>query len=150
MARIYVASSWRNDAQPEAIVSLRAAGHRVYDFRDPPHGQGGFHWSEIDEGWEGWTPEAYRNILLHHPTAAHGFLTDLRAMKWCDTCLLLMPSGRSAHLELGWCAGAGKQTLILLSDGEPELMNLIADHICITLGEVLSILQQSPTPEVAV
>ena len=77
--------------------------------------------------------------LLNSPIAAQGYLTDLRGMTWCDTCLLFMPCGRSAHLELGWCAGRGKRTIILLADGEPELMALMADHICVSIDEVVDI-----------
>lgn len=138
MSKIYVASSWRNGLQQGVVAALRSAGHQVYDFRNPPHGRGGFNWSEIDENWEAWTKETYREHLLNHPVAAHGFLTDLRAMLWCDTCVLVLPCGRSAHLELGWCAGAGKSTYILLDNsGEAELMNLLADKICIDLTEIL-------------
>ena len=35
MARIYVASSWRNVYYPEVVTRLREAGHEVYDFRNP-------------------------------------------------------------------------------------------------------------------
>ncbi len=49
MAKIYVASSWRNKYYPEVVEALRAAGHEVYDFRNPPHGGAGFHWTDIDE-----------------------------------------------------------------------------------------------------
>ena len=140
MSRIYLASSWRNEAQPAAVQLLRLAGHEVYDFRNPDHGLGGFHWSDIDPDWQSWSPEAYRKHLLQSPVAAQGYLTDFRAMKWCDTCVLLLPCGRSAHLELGWCAGAGKRTVICLSDGEPELMNLLADDICIDMVAVVKLL----------
>ena len=34
MARIYVASSWRDPYQPEVVAALREAGHEVYDFRN--------------------------------------------------------------------------------------------------------------------
>ena len=62
MSRIYVASSWRCPAQPEAVETLRAAGHEVYDFRNPP-GKAGFGWSEIDPEWLGWSIETYRERL---------------------------------------------------------------------------------------
>ena len=38
MARIYVASSWRNAYYPEVVKRLREYGHEVYDFRNPPQG----------------------------------------------------------------------------------------------------------------
>jgi len=141
MSKIYVASSWRNDFQADVVSALGQDGHEVYDFKNPPHGLGGFHWSEIDPDWQQWSPEVYRSHLLNSSVAAFGFNTDFRAMRWCDTCVLVMPCGRSAHLELGWCSGAGKRTIVLLSDGEPELMNLIADHIAVSVDEVLSILR---------
>jgi len=107
MSRIYVATSWRNQRQAAIVEMLRQDGHEVYDFKNPPHGDGGFHWSALDQNWENWTPEEYRDKLIRSPIASHGFNADFRAMHWCDTCVLVMPCGRSAHLELGWCAGAG-------------------------------------------
>ena len=44
MAKIYVASSWRNQYFPEVVKKLREYGHEVYDFRNPPHNQGSFIW----------------------------------------------------------------------------------------------------------
>ena len=38
MARIYVASSWRNKNQQKLIFLLRDNGHKVYDFTKP-HGE---------------------------------------------------------------------------------------------------------------
>ncbi len=138
MARIYLASSWRNPHQPWMVDLLRQHGHDVYDFRNPLHSTG-FSWSEIDPAWQSWTAEKYREALLTHPRAAQGFNADFAAMRWADTCLLVLPCGRSAHLELGWMAGAGKRTLILTQDGEePELMALLADRICISPDEVLA------------
>lgn len=141
MARIYLASSWRNPLQPEAVLDLRAAGHQVYDFRNPPNGVKGFAWSEIDPNWLAWSAEQYRALLTTHPIAARGYLSDFRGMEWADTCVLLLPSGRSAHLEAGWFAGRGKRLIIWTHDGEePELMALMANAICVNLQEVLDAL----------
>lgn len=141
MARIYLASSWRNAEQPAAVDRLRMAGHEVYDFRNPPNGVRGFAWSEIDPGWQAWSAEAYRTLLTTHPIAARGYMTDFRGMEWADTCVLLLPCGRSAHLEAGWFAGRGKRLIVWTRDGEePELMALMANHICVSAKEVLAAL----------
>jgi hypothetical protein len=58
------------------------------------------------------------------------------ALRWCDTCVLVLPSGRSAHLEAGWAAGAGKTTIGLLADGEPDLMWKMLDLLTHDLGAV--------------
>ncbi|MDT9694044.1 hypothetical protein Q5762_38105, partial [Streptomyces sp. P9(2023)] len=55
--------------------------------------------------------------------------------------VMLLPSGRSAHLEAGWFAGKGKRVIIVTRDGEePELMALLANHIVTSCEEVLDIL----------
>lgn len=140
MARIYVASSWRNPYQPQVVELLRDEGHSVYDFRNPPNGSG-FAWSQIDPEWQRWTANQYIEKITRHPVAAAGYMSDFRAMEWADTCLLVLPSGRSAHLEAGWFAGRGKRLIILTQDGEePELMALMANHIVATMPDVLAAL----------
>lgn len=137
--KIYVASSWRNPRQASVVAALRLCGHEVYDFKNPRPGNTGFSWREIDPNWEAWDPEDYRR-LLDHPVAKAGFASDFNAMKWADTFVLVLPCGRSAHLELGWACGQGKQTLILLDRMEPELMAKMVDHLCLSLDEVLTVL----------
>lgn len=145
--KIYVASSWRNPSQSEVVAALRSAGHDVYDFRNPQSGgppgapDRGFAWSEIDPDWLGWNGERFRDLLLTHPTAERGFRADADALAWCDVCVLLLPSGRSAHLEAGWAAGAGKRLVILLAEeNEPELMYRFAAEIVCSLGELVEVL----------
>ncbi len=118
--KVYVASSWRNSQQPQVVRALRNAGLTVYDFRSPCDGNRGFHWSKIDPNWQAWDPAEFSEALLH-PLARDGFACDMAALKDADVVVLLMPCGRSAHLEAGWAAGAGKRTVIMLADGEPEL-----------------------------
>jgi hypothetical protein len=134
--KIYVASSWRNQIQPYVVKRLCEAGHKVYDFRHPPDGSDGFHWSEIDEEWQAWSPAEFREGLKH-PLAEVGYTSDKKGMDWAQACVMVMPCGRSAHLEAGYMGGAGKKVIVLLSDGEPELMYKLADAICIDMDEVL-------------
>lgn len=134
--RVYVASSWRNVDQPVVVTVLRTQGHEVYDFRNPPSGTG-FSWAEVKptaspripgKGSD-WEAVVDYLAMIDHPRARQGFESDRAAMAWADTFVLVLPSGKSAHLELGWAIGAGKRTAILLEDPvEPELMYLMADH----------------------
>ena len=91
-----------------------AAQLPLYDFKHPQAGHAGFHWHAIDPDWETWSAEAYRKALAD-PRAAEGFTLDMDALKACDTLVLVLPCGRSAHLELGYAIGAGKQNDHLLS-----------------------------------
>jgi hypothetical protein len=137
--RIYVASSWRNEIQPSIVQSLREDGHDVYDFRNPSNIDKGFHWSDIDPDWKNWTPEKYCDCL-DHPIAEKGYKLDLDAMIWAEVFVGVQPFGRSASLEMGWAAGKGKKTILLLENGEPELMVKMLNHICCSVDEVKNIL----------
>jgi hypothetical protein len=129
MARIYVASSWRNKFYPDVVKRLREEGHEVYDFRNPPHGGHGFRWTEIDANALEWSFNQYSEGL-HHPLAERQFAADLEAMEWADTCVLVLPCGRSAHTEAGWFAGAGKRVIAYIPEMvEPELMYKLFDSV---------------------
>ncbi len=134
--QIYVASSWRNVFYEDVVKALRKAGHTVYDFRNPPSGDEGFKWCKISEDYMQWEPREYREYLKH-PKAERQFANDIEAMRACDTCVLVLPCGRSAHTEAGWFAGSGKRVLAYIPEKqEPELMYKLFTKICCTLEEL--------------
>ena len=141
--RIYVASSWRNEHQPAVVAALRQAGHEVYDFRNPAPGNTGFAWSAIDPNWLGWDPAVFADLVHNHPVAQAGFGHDKAALEWCDTCVLVLPCGRSAHLEAGFAAGQGKEVIFLLHPDrfEPELMYELGHGYACSVEELLPRLQ---------
>jgi hypothetical protein len=147
--RIYVASSWRNEArQQETVRTLRAAGHIVYDFRNPAPGDTGFGWSQCAPvGTDAGAfrdmmqdPAFFRDEVLTHPKALSGYGLDMHGLRTAEATVLVLPCGRSAHLELGYAVGARQRTLVLLDDpmSEPELMYLMCSDICVSLDEVVS------------
>jgi hypothetical protein len=138
MLKIYVASSWRNVHQPGVVAALREDGHEVYDFKKPKEGDDGFHWSEIDGGWKSWSTGQFIKAL-DHSIAKAGFDSDMEALENADVTVLVLPCGRSAHLEAGHAAGTGKKLAILLDKNtplEPELMYRMADIITDSLALV--------------
>ena len=78
MAKIYVASSWRNQYFPEVVKRLREYGHEVYDFRNPPHDHGAFMWKDVDPDFDKWTVDEYKQGL-QHPSSERQFQADLDA-----------------------------------------------------------------------
>lgn len=142
MAKIYVASSWRNKYFPAVVEALRAKGHEVYDFRNPPHGGNGFRWTDIDEKALEWSFDEYSEGL-HHPKAERQFKADLEALEWADTCVLVLPSGRSAHTEAGWMAGAGRRVFVYIPEmQEPELMYKLFDGVADSMEDLLEAIGQ--------
>lgn len=152
MKKIYLASSWRNTYQPQVLSALRAAGHEVYDFRNPVPGNSGFSWKSIDPNWQDWFPEQLKTALKH-PLAVEGHNYDHAALEWCTACVLLLPSGNSAHLEAGWCAGKGKPTAVYAPTiKDADLMyksfervpaSLGYDTFCLKFDELLEFLNKS-------
>lgn len=142
---VYVASSWRCPTQPAVIHTLRAAGIDAYDFRNPEGGTG-FSWTEVMPTFDINEQKADADdyiAALDHPRSIAGFDSDFAAMEKADTFVLVLPCGRSAHLELGWAVGAGKRTAILLDPDidtnqvTPELMYKMVDFIAPSLFDLL-------------
>ena len=138
---VYVASSWRNPLQIAVVAALRAAGIAAYDFRNPAPGETGFSWKEILEGWLNWSPAEWRTYL-DHPIAQTSYKRDKDAMDRADCCVLVLPAGRSSHLEAGYMAGRNKPVYsLVLQQVEPDLMQLLcgpADNICVSMMELLA------------
>lgn len=148
--KIYLASSWRNSRQPDVLAALRADGHEVYDFRNPAPGDNGFSWKAVHERpTDEWFVADYMEALAH-PVAQRGFAYDMDALRWSEACVLVLPCGRSAHMEFGWAVGAGKRGLVLCESlDEPELMYLMAGLdparvIVSDVGGLLSALRPPP------
>lgn len=135
---IYVASSWKNLFQQGVVHVLRAAQFEVYDFQNPPN-KAGFGWEQaaLPTGGSDCSQAEYL-AALDHPRAIEGYNADFAAMQDADTFVLVLPCGRSAHLELGWAVGAGKRTAVLLDDPcTPELMYRLVDYLAPSLFDLL-------------
>lgn len=147
---VYVASSWRNPGHTAVCAALRSAGIDHYDFKNPEDGIG-FSWRQVKTaeslsigahtiGAKGsdWEDVDEYLRMVHHPVAIAGFDSDFTAMNKADTFVLVLPCGKSAHLEMGWAVGAGKRTAILLEDPvEPELMYRMVDYLATSLFDLL-------------
>ncbi|MBP5566742.1 MAG: hypothetical protein J6X57_04555, partial [Bacteroidales bacterium] len=87
-----------------------------------------------------WTFKEYEEGL-HHPLAERQFAADLEALKAYDTCVLVLPCGRSAHTEAGWCAGAGMKVIVYIPEMmEPELMYKLFDKVVDNLDDLVKTL----------
>lgn len=136
MARVYISSSWKNEHHQALVALLRKHGHKVYDFRHPN--------GRNDRNvWEGVTSRlrlsaAYQqgilsgsdyDRMLTEEEVKNRFDDHFKAMSDADTCVLLLPCGRSSHVEAGYMAGAGKSVYVYDTSTHvtPELMYLTFD-----------------------
>jgi nucleoside 2-deoxyribosyltransferase len=114
MTSVYLIGSLRNPAIPELGNVLRAQGFDAFcDWYSA-----GF---EADDQWqkyENYRGRSYKEALQGH-AAKHVFAFDKFHLDRCDAAVLVMPAGRSGHMELGYFAGTGKPGYVLF-DKEPE------------------------------
>jgi hypothetical protein len=113
--KIYIASSWKNANFVRALATaLRCEGHRVFDFTDKKHRPKGFD-TFVFNGNE-WKGKALDKMeykeFLEYPESKRAFKGDKAGLDWADTVILLLPSGRSSHLEAGYGVGCGKDLFI--------------------------------------
>lgn len=142
---IYLASSWRNANQPRVRDALRRAGHEVYDFRNPAPGNVGFTWSQCGNpkrnAYGHMAPDVLANTL-RHPIARAGFDLDMGALQRADATVLLLPCGKSAHLEAGFAAARCSLFVLLdVEPAEPELMYSMAEAVVWSLADLLGALR---------
>lgn len=139
MLKLYTASSWRNKNYPDIVAKLKRAGFEVYDFQQAISTTGkdvAFNWDQIDPKWEIWSNREFVEAL-RNPLAENAFKSDREAMERADACILILPCGKSAHIEAGYMKGLGKKLYILLDSSRPELTYSISDGIFDSITDLI-------------
>lgn len=111
---LYLIGSLRNPEVPKIAEQLRFYGHEVFD---QWYGAG----PNADDCWQEYCRHKgmnFKEALADHG-AQHVYNFDRHYLSHSDTVVLVLPAGKSGHLELGWALGQGKKGYILLN-GEPE------------------------------
>ena len=128
--KIYLASSWKNSELVREWAKTLASSpyhHQVDAFCDPSTGRYVFHFSEIGD------PSELDAInFLQDPRSQKAFAEDKKWIDWADVCLLILPAGKSSHLEAGYAKGCGKDLVIWQSEypkGEFDVMYGFADMV---------------------
>lgn len=127
---IYLIGSLRNPELPVIGNALRQAGHEVFDdwFGAGP---------EADDYWQKHEKQrgtSYYNAL-HGYAAENVFEFDKRHLNRADAVVLVMPAGKSGHLELGYAIGAGKKGYILFQE-EPDRWDVMYRFAIASGGDV--------------
>ncbi len=148
--KIYLASSWKNKEKVRELAeSLRAAlGFiEVDDFTDPSLGRFVFSWDELEDEYKNIPGKvvpssSYANAIkfLEDDRAQKAFVEDVSRIDWADVLILILPCGKSAHMELGYAAANGKKIIVYAPDGfkreDCEVMYGFADLLTYSLCEV--------------
>lgn len=119
--KYFIASRWRNRAILDPLVAqIRSKGHRVFYFVEKPVTK---HAQDLDpdvymkqyEVIKKWREDAYCKEV---------FEQDLQGLKENDILLLVLPAGKSAHMEAGIAYGLGKKCVLVGPIEETESLYL--------------------------
>ena len=117
--KIYIIGSLANPKIPELANLLAKEGFEPFCDWFSPGPEADIKWREYSKA-RGWT---YKQALNSH-AASHIFEWDKKHLDESDAAVMLMPAGKSGHLELGYTVGKGKPGFILF-DSEPEKWDIM-------------------------
>ncbi len=137
---IYLIGSLRNPQVPVIAEQLRAAGHETFDDWYAAGPEADDKWRDYERGRGRSYPEA-----LSGYAAGHVFDFDRHHLERADAVVLMLPAGKSGHLELGWAIGRGKPGYILLDDPERwDVMYKFATGVFYSVDDLIMALKPQP------
>jgi hypothetical protein len=137
---IYIIGSLRNPKVPVIANAIRKAmpAVEVFDswYAPGPHADDYLRDYAKNKGLN------YKQTLQDH-AAKHIFAFDLHHLKRATDVVLVMPAGKSGHLELGWALGQGKRGYVLFDKAPKrvDIMYQFATEIFFNLQELLQALR---------
>lgn len=116
---IYLIGSMRNRKVPQIANRLRKHGFEVFD---DWHAGG----PESDDFWQRYEKKRGRGYLdaMKGVHAKNVFALDKHHLDTCDIAVMVLPCGRSGHMELGYKRGIGHKAYILMP-GEPDRYDIM-------------------------
>lgn len=136
--RVYLIGALSNRERIQSVAErLRFEGHEVFDDWLSPG-------PEADEQWQAYEAvrgRSYKEAIYgHHARTVFEF--DYIHLYAAEVVVMVLPCGKSGHLEFGWAIGQGKPGYILF-DEEPErfdIMYRFANDIFFDVEELLDVL----------
>ena len=142
--QIYLIGSLRNKKIPHIAKKIREEiGFRVFDDWFSPGPEADDFWRDYEKVRGSSYKEALRNWA-----GRHVFEFDHHHIDESEIGVLIMPAGKSGHLELGYMIGQGKPCFIYF-DEEPERWDVMHQFaflnngdICVTEEELFNALKR--------
>lgn len=134
-----IISRWRNKVQVIKLTNkIREKGKTVYSFIE---GDGSEY--ELKDFEEKHEPEEfmekYENIpdWKNNPAVKEIFDVDMKALKNSKCVILLLPAGKSSHIEAGVAYGLGKKLIVIGEQKETESLYLIFNQFFDTTDDFI-------------
>jgi len=125
----FIASRWRNkDSVLELTRKLREKGENVYCFIESEASQKYVEVLHKDTGKQMEILEAIEN-WREDPRVKELFKGDMNALRESEAVILLLPAGKSSHIEAGVAYGFGKKLILIGEQKETETLYLIFNEV---------------------
>lgn len=136
---VYIIGSLRNPEVPNIANLIRErTGFRVFDDWYAAGPNADDHWRDYEKARGHTYLQALQGL-----SAKNVFSFDSRHLAVADAAVLVLPAGKSGHLELGWMAGRGKRTYILLDS--PDRWDVMYQFASFVTDETARLVQQLQT-----
>ena len=137
---VYLVGSLRNPQVPLMAKRLRESGFEVFDdwYAAGPGADDA--WRDYERAKGHTLPQALKGAA-----GQNVFQFDRRHLVDATSVVLLLPAGKSAHLELGWAIGKNKHSAVFLGD-EPDrydVMYAFASLVTPELDELVKWLEMN-------
>lgn len=130
---IYLIGSLRNPEIPKIAMKLRETGLEVFDDWYAAGERADDSWRDYEQSRGSSYQEALQGLA-----AQHVFQFDLHHLQRASAGVLVLPAGRSGHLELGYLLGQGKKGYILVDNPDRwDVMYLFATKVTTALEEII-------------
>lgn len=129
----FVSGRWRNrDNVLHLTREIRSRGYKVYCFLESSHAA-----DKVENDPE----EQMRNIenlnWKSDPYIKIAFENDMEAERNSDVFIMLLPVGKSCHIEAGVAFGLGKKCILIGEQKEAETLYLIFNEVYPTTNDFL-------------
>lgn len=130
----FVSGRWRNRDNVLALTKqIREKGYRVYCFLEASHS---IHRVQNDPEKD---MQAFEKLdWRHDPYVKEVFQNDMEGERTSETFVLLLPAGKSCHIEAGVAYGLGKKCILIGEQKEAESLYLIFSEMYPTVDEFLN------------
>ena len=135
--RYFIASRWANMKQVQLLTeNLTALGHTVFSFVSDPRNFiakdeiGPSPFSKLTGEWR------------DNPELKAAYEHDLEGLRESDVVILLLPAGRTSHLQAGIGFGLDKKMVMIGEPEAPETHYLMFDESYPTIEKFIATLKQ--------
>ena len=133
---IYLIGSLRNPRIPDIGNALREAGHEVFDDWYAAGEKADDAWRDYEKSRGRTFPEALSGLA-----AQHVFSFDRKHLEAADIGVLVLPAGKSGHIEMGWLVGRGRSCYVLLDNLDRwDVMYMFASGVFTSLDDLMKVL----------